>query len=214
MRVVIADDTAILRQGLARLLTEAGSTVVAEAGDGEHLLSMVRELRPDVAIVDVRMPPTYTDEGLRAALTIRREHPRTAVLVLSQYVETDIPAAIAADNPRGFGYLLKDRVADIDELVSAMHRVARGESAIDPLVVAQLLHRRRPASPLDQLTERERTVLALMAEGRTNESIAQHLYLGAKTVETHVRNIFSKLGLEPSHTDHRRVLAVLTYLRS
>ncbi|MBQ0985805.1 response regulator transcription factor [Streptomyces sp. F63] len=213
MRVIIAEDSVILREGLARLLGEAGLTVTGLAGDAEDLLPLVAAQRPHAVVVDIRMPPTHTDEGLRAAREIRERHPGTGVLVLSQYIETGPALDALARNPKGFGYLLKDRVADIGRLTDALGRVARGESVMDPLVVERLFRRRRVGGGLDDLTGREREVLALMAEGRSNEAITQSLGVGAKTVETHVRNVFTKLRLEPSQTDHRRVLAVLAYLR-
>ena len=213
MRVILAEDSVILREGLARLLEDAGVCVVGQTDNADQLLALVRSLRPDVALVDIRMPPTHTDEGLRAAREIRESHPAVGVLLLSQYVETGSAVQLMSRDPQGFGYLLKDRVADIDELTDAIKRVAAGESVIDPQVVARLLGRRRVESPLDELTGREREVLALMAEGRSNEAITRRLGVGGKTVETHVRNIFTKLQLEPSLTDHRRVLAVLAYLQ-
>jgi DNA-binding NarL/FixJ family response regulator len=214
LRVVVADDTALLREGIARLLTEAGFEVAATAGDAPSLLAAVRQYHPEVAVVDIRMPPTHTDEGLRAAEAIRAELGSTVgVLVLSQYVEPTFALRLVADGEGGMGYLLKDRVADPDELAEAIRRVARGGSVIDPAVVAQLVGRKRPKSPLDDLTDREREVLALMAEGRSNQAICELLFLAPKTVEAHIANIFSKLELLPAPDDHRRVLAVLAYLR-
>jgi DNA-binding NarL/FixJ family response regulator len=214
LRIVLADDSVLLREGIARLLAEAGFDVVAQAGDATDLLTAVRAQRPDVAIVDIRMPPTHTDEGLRAAEAIRAEHGKTVgVLVLSQYVETTFALRLVADGEGGMGYLLKDRVDDLDELSDAIRRIARGGSVIDPEVVAQLVGRRRARVPLDDLTEREREVLALMAEGRSNQAICDRLFLAPKTVEAHIANIFSKLELEPAADDHRRVLAVLAHLR-
>ncbi len=213
MRVVIGEDSVLLRAGLVRLLSEAGLTVVGEAGDGDGLVAAVGEQRPDIAIVDVRMPPTHTDEGLRAALEIRRRHPETALLVLSQYVEEHYAVDLIGGNPRGVGYLLKDRVADVGDFVAAVRHVGDGGTALDPEVVAQLLGRRRRGDALERLTPREREVLALMAEGRSNSAIAGTLVVSDGAVEKHVSNIFAKLDLAPADSDHRRVLAVLTYLR-
>jgi DNA-binding NarL/FixJ family response regulator len=213
VRVIIAEDSMILREGLARLLEDAGTAVVGRTDNAEDLLALVDALRPDAAVVDIRLPPTHTDEGLRAARRIRERHPSVGVLILSQYVETGSALEVMAENPQGFGYLLKDRVADVGELTDALKRVAVGESVMDPQVVARMLNRRRTAGTLDELTSREREVLALMAEGRSNEAITRRLGVGAKTVETHVRNIFTKLQLEPRLADHRRVLAVLAYLQ-
>ena len=212
MRVVIAEDTVLLREGLAGLLEDAGVQVVGRAGDAEALLALVGEHSPDLAVVDVRMPPNYDDEGTRAAAEIRRTHPSTGVLVLSQHIETrHIIELVAAGG--GFGYLLKDRVLDVDDFLDAARRVATGGSALDPKVVATLVAPNHQ-SALDELTPREREVLGLMAEGRTNAGIAKRLWLTEKTVETHIRTILMKLGLQTSEDDHRRVLAVLTYLRS
>jgi DNA-binding NarL/FixJ family response regulator len=213
MRIVIADDAVLLREGAARLLQEAGHEVVAQAGDADDLLRKVRSHRPDVAIVDVRMPPDNTDDGLRMALTIRDELPDVAILLLSQYVEDRYLARLLADGAEGVGYLLKDRVADVERLAEAVERVAGGGSALDPEVVAQMLGRSREKGPLDSLTTREREVLALMAEGRTNRAIAAELFLSERAVERHVTSIFSKLDLPTTEQDHRRVLAVLAYLR-
>jgi DNA-binding NarL/FixJ family response regulator len=214
LRIVIADDSVLLREGIARLLVEGGFDVVAQAGDAADLLLAVRKHRPDVAIVDIRMPPTHTDEGLRAAEAIRKEHGTTVgILVLSQYVETTFALRLVADGEGGMGYLLNDRVDDLDELSDAIRRVARGGSVIDPEVVAQLVGRRRTRAPIDDLTEREREVLSLMAEGRSNQAICDGLFLAPKTIEAHIANIFSKLELMPAPDDHRRVLAVLAYLR-
>jgi DNA-binding NarL/FixJ family response regulator len=211
MRVVIAEDTVLLREGLAGLMEDAGHEIVGRAGDADVLLALVGEHRPELAVVDVRMPPDFDDEGTRAAAEIRRTYPETAVLVLSQHIETrHIVELVAAGG--GFGYLLKDRVLDVDDFLDAARRVAEGGSALDPQVVATLLGGPRPASALDELSPREREVLALMAEGRTNAGIARRLWLTEKTVETHVRAILMKLGLPVSSDDHRRVLAVLTYL--
>jgi DNA-binding NarL/FixJ family response regulator len=214
LRVVLADDSVLLREGVARLLGEAGFEVVGQAGDAEDLLRKVRAHRPDVAVVDVRMPPTHTDEGLRAAVEIRRELPGTGVLVLSQIVEDAYALELVAENAEGVGYLLKDRVADLDRFADAVRRVGEGGSALDPEVVAQLLGRRRRDDPLEELTPREREVLELMAEGRSNHAIAEQMVVTERAVEKHVTSIFSKLGLPPAPEDHRRVLAVLTFLRS
>jgi DNA-binding NarL/FixJ family response regulator len=214
IRIVLADDALLLREGIARLLGEAGFDVVAQAGDATSLLSAVREHHPDVAITDIRMPPTHTDEGLRAAESIREEHGEAVgVLVLSQYVDTTFALRLVADGSGGMGYLLKDRVDDLEDFADAVRRIARGGSVIDPEVVAQLVGRRRARVPLDDLTEREREVLALIAEGRSNQAICDRLFLAPKTVEAHIANIFSKLELLPAPDDHRRVLAVLAHLR-
>ncbi len=211
MRVVIAEDSVLLREGLARLLGEAGFEVVDAVGDGEQLLRSVGEHRPEVVVADVRMPPTHRDEGVRAALVIRQRWPETAVLVLSQYVEERYATELLAGDTRGVGYLLKDRVADVDEFTEALRRVGRGGTALDPEVVSQLLARGR-RRPLDALTPREQDVLKLMAEGRSNGAIAAHLVVTEGAVEKHVSSIFTKLGLTPTEGDHRRVLAVLSYL--
>jgi DNA-binding NarL/FixJ family response regulator len=211
VRVVIAEDSVLLREGLARLLDEAGFDVVEAVADGEQLLRSVAEHTPDVVVADVRMPPTHTDEGLRAALVIRRRWPATAVLVLSQYVEERYATELLAGDTKGVGYLLKDRVADVDEFVDALRRVGAGGAALDPEVVSQLLLRGR-RRPLDALTPREQEVLKLMAEGRSNGAIAAALVVTDGAVEKHVSSIFTKLGLAPADTDHRRVLAVLSYL--
>jgi DNA-binding NarL/FixJ family response regulator len=213
VRVVIAEDSALLRAGLVRLLEDAGLEVVAQAGDAEDLLRKVRAHKPDVAITDIRMPPSHTDEGLRAALVIRGELPETGVLVLSQYVDEAYAFELLSGSTEGVGYLLKDRVADVDALLEGVRRVAAGGSALDPEVVTHLLGRRRRDDPLDALTAREREVLALMAEGRSNRAIAAELVVTERAVEKHVTSIFSKLGLPASTADHRRVLAVLAYLR-
>ena len=210
LRVVIAEDAVLLREGLRRVLTDAGLDVAGTAGDAEQLLSLVTLLHPDVVLTDIRMPPTQTTEGLQAALEIRRQWPGTAVIVLSQHVETEHLFELLAGDPRGIGYVLKERVADIAQFTDAIRRVAAGESVIDPQVVSRLVARPRRDSPLETLTERE---LALMAEGRSNHAIANQLYMSPKTVESHVGNLFAKLGLLPAAEDHHRVLAVLTYLR-
>src|SRR3954470_13758867 len=212
--VVIADDSVLLREGIARLLEESGFEVVGQAGDAEELLRKGGAHRPDVAIVDVRMPPAHTDEGLRAARRIRADHPDTAVLVLSQYVEEAYALDLLAESTERTGYLLKDRIADVESFTDAVQRVARGGSALDPEVVALLLRRRRRADPLAALTPREREVLSLMAEGRSNSAMADALVVSDRAVEKHVTAILSKLDLPPAAEDHRRVLAVLAFLRS
>ena len=215
MRVLIADDSMLIREGLARLLAEAGFDVVGQAADGEDLLRQVDEARPDVAIVDIRMPPTHTDEGLRAALELRARRPDLGVLLLSQHVRAAYAIELLADDARGVGYLLKDRVSDLGELTDALRRVAAGGSVLDPLVVSQLVSRSRDAhDPLDELSEREKEVLALMAEGRSNRAIADRIVVTERTVEKHVNSILMKLGIPPSSDDNRRVLAVLAYLGS
>jgi len=213
LRVVIAEDAVLLREGLRRLLTDAGLEVAGTAADAVQLLQLVGTLQPDVVLADIRMPPTQTTEGLQAAVQIRRQWPGTAVVVLSQHVETEHLFELLADDPRGVGYVLKERVADIAQFTGAIRRVADGESVIDPQVVSRLVARPRRDSPLEALTERELAVLALMAEGRSNHAIASQLYMSPKTVETHVGNMLAKLGLPPAAENHRRVLAVLTYLR-
>jgi DNA-binding NarL/FixJ family response regulator len=213
IRIVLADDAVLLREALAAALIAEGFDVVGQADDVPGLLALVSRELPDVAIVDVRMPPTHTTEGLEAAHRIRADHPTIAILVLSQYVETRYAVDLIRDDPAGVGYLLKQRVMRLDDLTDAVRRVAAGGSVIDPEVVARLLGRPRSHSPLDELTSREREILALMAEGRSNAAIAERLTLELRTVEGHVRAIFSKLGLEPTIEDHRRVLAVLAYLR-
>ncbi|MBA2331343.1 MAG: response regulator transcription factor [Actinobacteria bacterium] len=212
MRLVIAEDTVLLREGLAGLLEDAGHEVVARVGDAEALLAVVAEHEPDLAVVDVRMPPDYEDEGMRAAAEIRRSYPGTAVLVLSQHVETRHALELVAGG--GFGYLLKHRVLDVDDFLDAARRVCEGGSALDPAVVATLVSPPSSEDVLGELTPREREVLGLMAEGRTNAAIAKRLWLTERTVETHVRSILGKLGLSITGDDHRRVLAVLAYLRA
>jgi DNA-binding NarL/FixJ family response regulator len=213
MRVVIGEDSVLLREGVARLLGDSGFEVVAQAGDAEDLLRKVRAHKPDVALVDIRMPPDNTDDGLRAAMTIREELPDTAVIVLSQYVEEGYAVDLVAAGG-GVGYLLKDRIADVERFVDSVRRVAEGGSALDPEVVAQMLRRKRTDDPLDELTPREREVLELMAEGRSNGAIAERMVVTERAVEKHVTSIFSKLRLPATGQDHRRVLAVLAYLRA
>src|SRR4051794_1311144 len=214
MRAVIAEDSVLLREGLIRLLTEAGIEIVGQAGDAEDLLRKTRAHKPDVVVTDIRMPPTQTDEGLRAAQVIRGELPQTGVLVLSQYIEEAYVMELLGESAEGVGYLLKDRVADVERFVEAVERVAEGGSALDPEVVAHMLGRRRREDPLSQLTPREREVLGLMAEGRSNHAIAEQLVVTERAVEKHVTNIFGKLGFTSAPDDHRRVLAVLAYIRS
>jgi DNA-binding NarL/FixJ family response regulator len=213
MRVAIAEDAVMMREGLMRLLADRGHDVVAAVGTADALLAAVATHRPQVVIVDIRMPPTHTDEGLRAALELRRDHPDVGVLVFSQYVETRYAAQLLADNPTGVGYLLKDRVADVADFVAAVARVGTGGTALDPEVVSQLLRASRQHDALSALTPREREVLALMAEGRSNSGIAEALVITEGVVEKHVANIFAKLGLPATEGDNRRVLAVLRYLR-
>jgi DNA-binding NarL/FixJ family response regulator len=214
MRVVLADDSLLLREGVARVLEESGFEVVAQSGTAEDLLRHVGMHKPDVAIVDIRMPPTHTDEGLRAAQTIRAQHPQVGVLVLSQYVEPTYAMELLADNAEGVGYLLKDRISDLDDFAAAVRRVGEGGSALDPAVVSQLVGRRRREDPLEELSPREREVLALMAEGRSNAAVAQRLFVTERAVEKHVTSIFQKLRLPATEEDHRRVLAVLRYLNA
>jgi DNA-binding NarL/FixJ family response regulator len=215
VRIVIADDSVLLREGVSRLLAEAGFEVVGQAADPDELLRVVAEKEPDVAIVDIRMPPTHTDEGLRAARELRSRYPSLGVLVLSQYVRPSYAFELLADDARGVGYLLKDRVSDLRELSDAVHRVGEGGSVLDPSVVSQLVGRRRQGhDPIDDLSEREREVLGLMAEGHTNRAIAERLFITERTVEKHVKSILMKLRIGASQDDHRRVLAVLAYLGS
>jgi len=213
MRVVIAEDSVLMREGAVRLLEEAGIEVVGQAGDAEDLLRKVRAHKPDVVLTDIRMPPDHGDEGVRAAAVIRQELPDIGVLVLSQYVEERYVVELLSNGTEGVGYLLKDRIADVDRFVEAIRRVAEGGSVLDPEVVAQMMGRRRANGPLDTLTPREREVLSLMAEGQTNRAIAAELVVTERAVERHVTSIFDKLGLNAADGGHRRVLAVLTYLR-
>jgi DNA-binding NarL/FixJ family response regulator len=218
LRIVIAEDSAVVRAGLAEILTDRGHEVVSAVGDAEALRSAVAQFRPDVAVVDVRMPPSHTDEGLRAAIAIRRDYPGTGILVFSQYIESryaaDLLGMRQGGGAAGVGYLLKDRVANVAEFTDAVSRVAAGGTALDPEVVTDLLTASRHGSALASLTDRERDVLALMAEGRSNSAIAGRLLISERAVEKHISNIFAKLDLPPSDADHRRVLAVLAYLRS
>ena len=214
LRVVVADDSVLLREGLVRLLAEDGHQVVAAVGDGPALVEAVLTHRPDVSVVDVRMPPTYTDEGLRAAITARQQLPCAPMLVLSQYVEASYARDLLADGSGAVGYLLKDRVARVEEFLDALDRVAHGAAVLDPQVIAQLLATQRRDHALGALTARERQLLALMAEGHSNTAIAQRLVLSASAVEKHIGNVFAKLGLLPDDAQHRRVLAVLAYLRA
>jgi len=214
MRVVIAEDSVLLREGVARVLEGEGFEVVGRAGDADELLLKVRSYKPDVAVVDIRMPPNHTDEGARAAVTIREKFPDVGVLLLSQVIEADFALRLFSDASGGFGYLLKDRVLDVDEFVDAVRRVGRGGTAVDPKVVAQLLERSRPDNPLALLTAKERAVLELMAEGRSNPGIGRKLFMAPKTVESHVHAIFTKLELSPAPDDNQRVLAVVAFLRA
>jgi DNA-binding NarL/FixJ family response regulator len=214
VRVAIAEDSVLLREGIARLLDDAGIDVVSQSADADDLLLKVRSYSPDVAIVDIRLPPTHNDEGLRAALEIRSKHPEVAVLVLSQYVELGLALTLLADSAEGVGYLLKDRISDVDEFVAALRRVADGGSALDPIIVSTLVSRERPDDPLAQLTPREREVLELMAGGSSNQGIADNLVITVRAVEKYVSSIFTKLGLPSTGSESRRVLAVLTFLRS
>lgn len=214
MRIVIAEDSVLLREGVARLLEDAGHDVVARVGDGPSLVAAIEAERPDISIVDVRMPPSFQDEGLRAALEARRRVPGTPILVLSQYVEERYAGELLESGAGGTGYLLKERVADVGDFLEALQRVAGGKTVLDPEVVAQLMARRRRSGPFDSLTAREREVLALMAQGRSNKAISDVLVIGEGAVEKHISSLFGKLGLPQTEADHRRVLAVLTFLRS
>jgi DNA-binding NarL/FixJ family response regulator len=214
VRVAIAEDSVLLREGLARLLDDEGFDVVAQCEDGDDLLLKVRSYAPDVAIVDIRLPPTHNDEGLRAALEIRAKHPSVGVLVLSQYVEVGLALKLLADSAEGVGYLLKDRISDVNDFVAALRRVAEGGSALDPIIVSTLLSRQRADDPLAQLTPRERQVLELMASGSSNQGIADALVITVRAVEKYVSSIFGKLGLPSTGGESRRVLAVLAFLRS
>lgn len=213
MRLVIADDAVLVREGIAHLLIENGLEVVDQVGDADGLLASVRDARPDVALVDIRMPPTHTDEGLRAARDIRSRYPETAVLVLSQHLEPEYALRLVEERPEKVGYLLKERVGRVQQLLDAVERVAAGECVVDRAVVDELLARRRRVDPIAELTPREREILALMAEGRSNQGICRTLWLSPKTVETHIRGAFAKLGIREAPEDNRRVLAVLAYLR-
>ena len=214
VRVVIGEDDVLLREGIARLLAEAGFEVVAQAGDAEAFLRRALAHRPDVVVVDVRMPPHHGDDGLRAALELRRELPETGVLVLSQYYDEQYAVELIGERAEGVGYLLKERVGDVEAFTDAVRRVAAGGSALDPEVVGRMLGRRRPDSPLEELSPRQREVLACLAEGKSNHGIAEALFVTEAAVEKHVTTIFQKLGLDPGPSDHRRVLAALTYLRA
>jgi DNA-binding NarL/FixJ family response regulator len=214
MRIVIADDELLLREGLERLLTEAGANVVGKVGTADELLRKVELTQPDVAIVDIKMPPTHTDEGIAAAQQIRSAHPHTGVLVLSHYLDSRYAMALLQQHPERVGYLLKERVSDLALLTDALARLQQGECVIDPTIVSRLVHRNQQAGPLAGLTEREREVLSLIAEGRSNNGICYSLYLSPKTVEAHIKHIFQKLDIHESRDEHRRVLAVLAYLRA
>ena len=214
MRLILADDSVLIREGLASVLRDGGYDIVAQARDAKQLLTAVERELPDVCVVDIRMPPSHTTEGLVAAIEIRRRFPKIGVLVLSQHVETHYAMQLLGGDAAGVGYLLKDRLADINEIVDAIRHVAAGRSVIDPTVVSTMLGRRREADPLDELTERERSVLALMAEGRSNRAIGERLFLSPKTVEAHISTIFSKLGIHDTRDDNRRILSVLAYLRA
>jgi DNA-binding NarL/FixJ family response regulator len=214
VRVALADDAVVLREGLARVLADAGIEITAQVGNADDLLAAVDELHPDVAVVDIRMPPTWSDEGLSVAAEIHRRFPQVGVLLLSQYVEAEYALRLLDEESERTGYLLKERVLDVQDLVGALERIAAGETVVDPALVSQLLGRAREHSPLDQLTAREREVLSLMAEGLTDRGIAARLYLTANTVETHIRHIIAKLALPATPSDNRRVHAVLAYLRS
>jgi DNA-binding NarL/FixJ family response regulator len=213
VRIVIADDAALIREGVARVLMDGGLEVIDQVSDADALLRSIRDERPDVALVDIRMPPTYTDEGLRAAREIRSRYPETAVLVLSQHLEPDYAVRLIEERPEGVGYLMKERVGRVEQLLDAVQRVAAGECVVDRAVVDELLARRHRIDPLADLTPREREVLALMAEGRSNQGICRALWLSPKTVETHIRGAFAKLGIQEAAEDNRRVLAVLAFLR-
>jgi DNA-binding NarL/FixJ family response regulator len=213
MRLIVADDSLLFREGLVRLLADQGFEIVAQTDNADDLVRRVGGLHPDAALVDIRMPPSYTDEGLQAAVVIGERHPGVGVVVLSQYLESAYAMRLLENGGAGRGYLLKDRVSDLDAFAEAIRRVGSGGSVVDPAVVAALVGRQREAGPLEELTEREREILALMAEGRSNAGICERLFLSPRTVESHVRTIFRKLGLDEAHDDHRRVLAVLTYLR-
>jgi DNA-binding NarL/FixJ family response regulator len=214
MRVVVAEDVMLTREGIIRLLTDAGVDVVGEASDAASLLRAIRVTQPDAAVVDIRMPPTHTDEGLVAAQQIRAEHPDIGVLILSQYVEPHYAMRLIEEHPERIGYLLKERVFDVANLIDALRRLTEGETVVDPTIVARLFARKRRADPLDQLTKREREVLALVAEGLSNRAMAARLFVTERTIEAHVKQIFLKLGLDTDPDSHRRVLAVLAYLRS
>jgi DNA-binding NarL/FixJ family response regulator len=214
VRLILADDSALIREGLASVLHEAGFTITAQARDAQELLDAVDAEQPEVCVVDIRMPPTHTTEGLVAALDIRTRYPDVAVLVLSQHVETHYAMQLLGGNPAGVGYLLKDRLSNVSEVVDAIRHIAAGRSVIDPTVVARLIGRRRERDPIEALTARERDVLALMAEGRSNRAIGQQLFLSPKTVEAHVSSIFSKLGIDDTPDDNRRILSVLAWLRA
>ena len=213
MRVVIADDAPLIREGIATLLTEHDVEVVKQVDNAEALLECIRDVRPDVALIDIRMPPTHTDEGLRAARTIRARYPDIAVLVLSQHLELEYALRLVEEKPAGAGYLLKERVGRVEQLLDALERVASGECVVDRAVVDELLAHRRRADPIEELTPREREIIALMAEGRSNQGICQALWLSPKTVETHIRGAFTKLGIREAPEDNRRVLAVLAFLQ-
>jgi DNA-binding NarL/FixJ family response regulator len=214
MRVIVADDSLLFREGLVRVLAEQGFEVVAQVDNADDLIRRAGGLKPDVALVDIRMPPTFTDEGLQAARTLAERSPDVGVVVLSHYIEASYAMRLLEEGSAGRGYLLKDRVSDLESFAAAIRRVGGGGSVVDPEVISALVGRRRDAGPLDQLTEREREILGLMAEGRSNSGICERLVLSPRTVESHVRTIFQKLGLEAADDDHRRVLAALAYLRS
>ena len=214
MRLILADDSVLIREGLASLLRDAGFDIIAQVGDAQHLLKEVERQQPDVCVVDIRMPPTHTTEGLVAALEIRRRFPAIGVLVLSQHLETHYAMQLLGGDACGVGYLLKDRLFDVREVIDAIRHVAAGRSVIDPTVVSTLIGKRREIDPIDELTERERAVLALMAEGRSNRAIGDRLFLSPKTVEAHISSIFSKLGIDDTPDDNRRILSVLAYLHA